>query len=450
MPTFANSRSLITGHVVVGLLAMLVLHAAFAADPLAVKFKGVKARITGELRANNPDIRAAALEKLAEYPTPDAAALLLQQGSLTPFADVRRGCFHLLRTFANHEEVATVLQADVLNKLRLNKADATTSVSAVALFSADKPAVIELLPKIVEQAEKTAAGLQLMAGIVDEMSELGDVPSKKSLVRLVEQSLFNTHYGLRRALVQALCKINEKEAVSGLMQFFPTAEGETRADIERRMLQISGLKPEDRTDWLTWWQEKEKEFVFPAGLPRDPVLALRAGAPSYYGLPLYGSKIIFIADFSGSMRGPKLAAAQRELTATIGQLPDGVKFNIIAFNSEVFRWKRELQLVSPQSKLEATRFIASGQAAATTASFDALEAALEQDTDSIYFLTDGAPVGGKTQIPAEIITIISRTNRVRRATINAIGIGVGAPGNAFDTFLSELSSKNFGAYRRID
>jgi hypothetical protein len=251
-------------------------------------------------------------------------------------------------------------------------------------------------------------------------------------------------------LVQALCKLNEEQAVTQLLQFYTTAEGETRADIERRMLQLSGLKAEERTDWPSWWQEKEATFVFPSGPPRELEVVARPGSASYYGLPVYGSRIVFIADYSGSMQGVKMDAAKRELIATIAQLPDGVRFNVIAFNSEVIPWKRELQTVSPQSRKEAMAFVGSGQAAAMTASFTALNAGLLQDCDAIYFLTDGEPTVGQITKPDAIIAAISRTNRVRRATINCIGIGVGGQGGAFDVFLSDLAAKNFGAYRKIN
>jgi hypothetical protein len=35
-------------------------------------------------------------------------------------------------------------------------------------------------------------------------------------------------------------------------------------------------------------------------------------------------------------------------------------------------------------------------------------------------------------------------------TINSLGIGVGAPGNPFDSFLSALAHNNFGVYERVD
>jgi hypothetical protein len=90
------------------------------------------------------------------------------------------------------------------------------------------------------------------------------------------------------------------------------------------------------------------------------------------------------------------------------------------------------------------------EADAMTASYDALEAALRFDAEAIYFLTDGAPHGGKVSAPADIVQMITRANYSRRVSINTIGIGVGAAGGLFDEFLSVLAKQNWGVYRRVD
>jgi len=78
-----------------------------------------------------------------------------------------------------------------------------------------------------------------------------------------------------------------------------------------------------------------------------------------------------------------------------------------------------------------------------TASYDALEAALSFDAEAIYFLTDGAPFGARSRSPAAIVTVISKLNRLRRMTVNSIGIGVGQEGNVFDAFLKALANAEF-------
>ncbi|QDU27996.1 von Willebrand factor type A domain protein [Anatilimnocola aggregata] len=422
------------------------------ADNIDSAFRAAKSKLVLDLRSSKAEVRSAAITRFKEFPTPDAANTLLLQGSLSKFPDVRRGCFAALRSYANSEVVGKELLTDVLRDLKVEKIEAATAMRMIVLLSSDDPKVKEFAQQAFDQTEKSPAGVQLLVTIVDQLAEMGDSASARSLYHLSDLPLTTSHAGLKRALVQALCKIDEPEAVAKLVQAVTTAEGETRADIERRLIQLSGLKAEDRPDWPGWWQEKQTTFVFPHGAKPEVGLFAKAVAniPSYYGLPLYGSKIVFVIDYSGSMRGAKLDAAKWELQNAIAKLPDGVRFNVLAFNSVVIPWKRELVQSSPESKQEAVRFIIGGDAGAQTASYNALEAALSQDCDAIYFLTDGAPRGSKIDDPQQIVTMIGRRNRVRRATINVIGIGVGNEGNAFDVFLRELAAQNFGAYRRLD
>src|SRR5690242_11493403 len=45
------------------------------------------------------------------------------------------------------------------------------------------------------------------------------------------------------------------------------------------------------------------------------------------------AEFIFIIDTSSSMSGARIFAAKRELVRAIGELPDDVQFNIVAFNN---------------------------------------------------------------------------------------------------------------------
>ncbi|WP_254507220.1 VWA domain-containing protein [Anatilimnocola floriformis] len=433
-------------------LAMVIaftacLTSGVAAGELDVKFKGARQKILNELRSNKPEIRAAAIAKLRDYPVADCADLLLTQGALSSFPDVSLGCQQTLQSFADSEAVGKFLVTSATSDFKLRKADPSTKVKLEVLFASTVPSVRTGLAEVVDLAGQSPAGLLIVANVVDELGDSRNPEHGKILLQVHKLPLFSGHSGLRRALIQALCKLNDKEAVTQLVEMQETARGEMRADIDRRLLQLSGLSPMDRPDLAAWWKDKQATFVFPEGPVKPNEYAAKAGQPSYYGLPLYGSKIVFIADYSGSMSGPKLAAAQRELTTTISQLPGDVTFNVIAFHSEVFVWKRELQAVTPQSREAATKFVASGQAAAMTNSYEALHTALQQDCDAIYFLTDGSPTVGKITNPRQIVEVITSLNRVRRATIHCIGIGADG---GFSTFLEELAAKNFGAYRAIN
>lgn len=412
------------------------------------EFKAAKAGLMRQTLSPKEDVRAAAMLKFPAYPTPDAAKTLLQLGVSSQFEDVRRGSYQALLSYRNAEKVAKLLSEEVSSDLKRAVIEPDGCVALVVLLAADEPAVQKYAHDVLALAEKAPSGSQFLVTVVDQLGEQDDNPEcVRSLQTLAESPLAGQYAGFRRAVVQSLIRLRRKEAVTVLLQLLPTATGEVRADIQRHLAHLSGLPATDKPDWQAWWKEKQADFKFPL-LRADRKADAVAGLPSYYGLPLYGSRLIFILDTSGSMKGGRMEAAKRELSKAVTELPDDVQFNIVAFNSVVVPWQKDLVHSGPETKKEALRFVQSCTPQQTTASYDALEAALRFDADAIYFLTDGAPYGGKTSNPVEIVTQITKINRLRRATIHAIGIQ--AQAGQFEGFLQSLADENFGVYRRVD
>jgi hypothetical protein len=271
--------------------------------------------------------------------------------------------------------------------------------------------------------------------------------------------LFTEDFGFRRAVEQALVRVRSKDAVTALIKLLDSVKGEVRADIVRYLSDLSGQQlGVESAAWAAWWDQAQKKFEFPPEIsPVAGAAAARVAArqqpqgPTYYGLPLSGARIVFVIDTSGSMIGPRIVAAKRELSKAIEELPADVEFNIVSFAGRPLTWQAKLVAATPDNKQNALYFVAAVQGVGKgTASYDALETAMSFDGEVIYFLTDGAPVGGKITNPPDIVRTISRANQFRRMTIHSLGIGVGLPGNAFDSFLSTLAQQNFGEYQRVD
>jgi hypothetical protein len=86
-----------------------------------------------------------------------------------------------------------------------------------------------------------------------------------------------------------------------------------------------------------------------------------------------------------------------------------------------------------------------------TASYDALDAAFGLEPEAIYFLSDGAPVGGKITAPDDIVATISHRNRVRRVSLHSIGIATGdGKRDPFGQFMKGLATANWGIYKAVN
>jgi len=420
----------------------------------AKEFKNARRGIQQQMKSRKPEARVAAVRKLANYPTAEAAKLLVQMGLASPDDEVRRASYDTLLSFKDNQDACDFLLGEVKRDMKRGNADPGTCASLAVLLASKLNDVEKESLKLLEQAAASPeGGLLLLVSLADDLGTAGDEVSVSTLVKLTKSPLFLREFALRRSVIQALAGVDQPEAVEVLIDLLTTVQGEVRADIVQYLTGISGEQHGlDGEAWLAWWEANGDDFKFPPAAHRA-IARAEMGAKassSYYGLPVYASRLLFVMDTSASMRGGRIEAAKRELIKAINDLPPGVYFGVLVFNSRVGTWSKYLMVASPQNKEQAAAFVQAQVLSLQTASYDALEAAFNFDTEAIYFLTDGAPYGGKIVRPDEIVEVITRLNRTRRVTINSIGIGVGAAGNVFDTFLKSLAARNYGDYKRVD
>jgi von Willebrand factor type A domain len=437
------------------LIAALNTCALAAESNLEKEFRSVQRSIQAQMKSKNREQRLAAVRRLEAYPLVEAAKVLLLSGMASGDDEVRRASYETLLEFKEDTAIGLFLALAIEKDLKRGVVDDGTCAGMGVLLAAKNPELEKKTEQLLEQASNTptTSGLLLLVTVADELGIQASEASLNSLLKLRRLPLFTKHFAFRRAVTQGLMRVRQVGAVTALVEILPESQGEIRSDIVRYLIAISGqnIGP-DPVLWAGWWKTSKATFKFAD--PARPVPAVRAnvaqpGAKSYYGLPL-ATRMLFIMDTSGSMRGARSEAAKRELIKVIAELPDSTSFSVLVFNSRVAVWEAQLAEATSENKDRACRFVASQELAANTASYDALEAALTLDAEAIYFLTDGAPYGGKVTQPAQIVTVITRLNRLRRMTINSIGIGVGKDGNVFDTFLKALAENNYGEYIRVD
>ena len=150
------------------------------------------------------------------------------------------------------------------------------------------------------------------------------------------------------------------------------------------------------------------------------------------------------------MAGPRLAMAKRELTSVVSGLPEDASLGLVAFNTQVLPWRKELAVATRANKQDAARFVNQLLARGSTATYDALETSFHYDAEAIYLLSDGDPNLGKIVAPAGIITAITAANQGRRISIYTIGIAPGAAEGANELFMKTIADQNFGLYKRVD
>ena len=428
---------------------------AFAVEPQSPS-RSVQRTVLRQMGSVKAERREAGIATLKEYPTAAAARLLTEHGLTSEFDDVRHASYRLLQDESDSQEVCDVLLDKVQKSFRKGTAGPAACGMLGALLSSELEPVEQKTAELLGQAARQpGAGWGILTSLADEFGLQGGDRSVKSLVKLSEQPWFDRVFAARRAIVQALARIEEPEAIDALISLLARAQGEVRGDIARRLTAVSG-KPYalDADRWREWRKasrDSDSSYSSRELRPAPVYAPLVAAAPShYYGLPIYAQRLVFVLDTSGSMSGLRLAAAQRELLQAIGSLPAGVGFNVLVFNQGVVAWQEQLAPASPENKALAAAFVMSQHAFGATWTYDALAAAFDFDAESIYLLTDGEPCGGTITNPAAIVAVLAKLNHARRVTINSIGVGVGLPGSPFDVFLQALAVQNYGEYRRVN
>jgi hypothetical protein len=430
-----------------------------SAQSVHEKFDVAGPALRRQLRSTNVDMRLSALKLLREHPVADSARLV--HGCFVDVDErVRATAYDALLAMNNEQEVCDALLSEARASLKDRHDWPMVLPALAALLASDLPLARVATQRFLdEQVTRAPQGAELLVALADQLGMHGQAVDVAPLARLSNARLFAEHFGVRRAIVQALCKTPTDQSLDPLIGMLGNVGGEAKADAARHLSKVTGQQ--FGINVLAWqqWQresraarEKPQVKVVPAQLTATFTRAEELESPSgsYYGMPIFAERLVFVLDISGSMREGRLIAAKRELIRTIEGLPSYAHFGVVVFSGSVDRWERELVPADAKHKRSALAYIKRQSCTGNTASYDALETAFTYDTEAIYFLSDGAPTSGRILAPVDIIEAVTAANHSRRVSIYTIGIAPGYTGSPTDEFLRVLSEKNLGQYRRID
>lgn len=213
-----------------------------------------------------------------------------------------------------------------------------------------------------------------------------------------------------------------------------------------------------------------------------PSCYLVSSSQTFYGLKTEGQKVLFLVDVSGSMEGKdegnltdrvvaqaaatggeaiggaiggevgsfigaqtaseatKLGGAKRELIPALQGLPESSTFSIITFGDQTQEWYQGMVPATATNRNLAIAFVKQLEATGGTPASQALETAFQQqDTNLIFFLSDGQPTDGS---PDQILQQVGGLNGQRHIRISTVGLG----DDQDASFLAALAKQNGGEY----
>jgi len=425
------------------------------------------------LERNNALVRETVMVSLMEIELPDVLAAAWRRGLGHKHAMARAYAARLcgLRGLA---DAVSALRAQLSDRNWYARAEA-----AVALGTLGDTQSLGALAKLLgDSAGKTKVAA------MDALAMLGE--KSEPAVGAIAKYLSSPRWQLRVAATEALGGIGSMEAVEPLITRMEIESGRLRRDIQKALEKITrddlGEKPEH---WRGWW---EKQKAASGGrLPGRPE-APTTGAPEeepesryaeaeYFGIELYGSRVAFVLDTSGSMelrfrpdltgmkrRGRRLKGTNKidickaEIAETLKTLDSRSHFNLISFGDRVKSWKDGVVSASSDNVQSAISWLRNRPAAGETNYYDALRTVLElgerpdaspnfKDTpDTITFLTDGMPTRGEITDSKTLLAWYTRLNRYSRVTTHVIAFG--DKGLEIE-LLRDLARQNFGTFVHV-
>ncbi len=209
---------------------------------------------------------------------------------------------------------------------------------------------------------------------------------------------------------------------------------------------FSADKPQD---WRALWEREQDKLQ--VATKRGAAQRPQSGtaAAGFVGIPVEGTRVVFVLDLSGSMEWPmddggarlrRLDYAKRELMKAIDALAPNAQFNLVTFNGddEAEAWSKDLVDATQRNKSRFAKFVEKLRPLGGTNLWSGMEKALgiktlvygnhyETMVDELFLLSDGAPSVGDVIDPLEILRLTREVNRFKEVRINTVFISSQTP-----------------------
>ncbi|MFH1231052.1 MAG: HEAT repeat domain-containing protein [Planctomycetota bacterium] len=343
---------------------------------------------------------------------------------------------------------------------KIGDSNSTVKIAVLEALSAIKPK--ESIPYLEEALKDPLPEIRIVA--IETLTKYS--MDKMLVLKAASNLLSDKNQVVRISAVQSLKEIREKDSVRALIEHLPGASSRLRYDIIRALKDLTGQPfGFDSKTWLNWYEaNKDKIEITPIKQPFDlkSLKGLSETIPTFFDIPILAKNIIFIIDFSGSMKYDaegeankgerKIDIALKELSETLKSLSAETKFNIIILSTEATRYNKRKVSKTMLSATDGNKKIALDFVKSLWDRledikrgrgdhYDALiEALSEPEIDTIFLLSDGKPTYGTYIHNENIIENISAYNRFRKAVINTIMTGKKGTSRELMKKLAEISN----------
>ncbi len=327
-----------------------------------------------------------------------------------------------------------------------------------AVWDVRKPEVDERLVAVYDNSETPPSIRRLALRVLAAHGDGRTFPRAIATLKLPPDQSNLTLDG-----IEALARMHDKRCIMPLITFLGREDiARLREDAQRALTSLTGLKHGPYPGpWKTWWDEHGEQFILPKNPVPHTVSDQSKKGGTFYGIPTFSDRVLYIIDISGSMdrvprkeaakRQTKMDVAKRELMGAIHGLNPTDQFGVIFFNHSVIPWQSKAKTASEGTKKVIQGWVTKQKPVGGTNIHDALEAGFRFAStvtgrpvvDTIFFLTDGRPTAGRLLDSKRILDAVREWNDSLKLRIHAVGIGEDHDAD----FMRELAQIGGGEYR---
>ncbi|MBM3974081.1 MAG: VWA domain-containing protein [Planctomycetes bacterium] len=239
-------------------------------------------------------------------------------------------------------------------------------------------------------------------------------------------------------------------------------------------------------EWRTFWETEKAKITVAQKQAPDAKKGPGTSAGGFCGIPVTGTRVVFVVDLSGSMQWPmdeddgngkkqrsvRLDFAKRELKRACDALPPNSQFNLVSFNGlpKSKSWRDDLVPATDKNRELFKKHVDDMRADGGTNVWAGMETALKikslvygsrYDThvDEVFVISDGAPTVGEVLDPLEILRLVQESNRWAGVRINTIFIDSATPPEARQAqpdlsippaeLMRRMAQQNGGQFRKL-
>ncbi len=308
--------------------------------------------------------------------------------------------------------------------------------------------------------------------VIEALSKFDNESARQCIASMIDD---DSSWRVRAAAIQASVEKKNPYAVGYLIVRLRKEKGRLFDDVLKALKAITGVwKGESISMWEDWF--KRSEYANKGKI----VLKPRKDVPgnytkiTYHGIRTHSKNVVFIIDTSASMKercdpkalkgsyvkpdekfvgNTRMELVKWELTRCILRLDSNTSFNIIAFSTDVRKWKKRSVFATQSNKKAAINWVKGLTPDGRTNTWGALLAAFGCRSfadgrfranplgDTIFLLTDGDPNEGELDDPDEILAGVKELNRYHKIVIHCIAVG-----RFNKAFMQKLAEENGGEF----